>query len=207
MFPCVLSFNTAALSSHVERVRKAFEATDRMIKSQIETLTTLLLILGLLLMILSSAPIRPSKPDMAEPAGGEGARSITAEQHKQTNTQGWWYWWWIAVRGHPARFFFLHTTVASVSSVHGWQQSPFFHSAQCEHCEANMTLTLHFLQRPCQSGVFACSWDSSANTDWLTKLKPPAKQLWIIPATPHRRRSSSHKFLRRPFRFEQMIIF
>ena len=104
-------------------------------------------------------------------------------------------------------FFFPHTTVASVFSVHGWQQSPFFHSAQCEHCEANMTLTLHFLQRPCQSGGFAYGWDSSANTDRLTKLKPPAKQLWIIPATLHRCRSSSHKFLRRPFRFEQMIIF
>lgn len=45
------------------------------------------------------------------------------------------------------------TTVASVSLVCWWQQSPFFHSAQCEQCEANMTLTLHLLQRPSQSGV------------------------------------------------------
>lgn len=115
-----------------------------------EALTTLSLILGLLLMILSSAPIRPSKPDMAEPARRWRStvnNSRAARTNKQTNKQGWWYWWWTAAHRYPALFV---TTVASVSLVHWWQQSPFFHWAQCEHCEANMTLTLHFLQSPLQ---------------------------------------------------------
>lgn len=44
------------------------------------TLTVFPLILVLLLIILSSAPIKPSKPDMAEPAEGEAAQSITTRQ-------------------------------------------------------------------------------------------------------------------------------
>lgn len=40
-----------------------------------QALTTLLLILALLLMTLSSAPIRPSKPAMAEPAGRRRSNS------------------------------------------------------------------------------------------------------------------------------------
>lgn len=69
-----LRFHKAALGSGPERGRNALRRRLRF------PLTVFPLILVLLLMILSSAPISPSNPDMAEPAGGEAAQSTTAGQ-------------------------------------------------------------------------------------------------------------------------------
>lgn len=72
-----LHFHKAALGSRAECGKKAPRRF---------TLTVFPLILVLLLIILSSAPIRPSKPDMAEPVGGEAAQSVTTRQ-------GWRHYW------------------------------------------------------------------------------------------------------------------
>lgn len=72
--PLCSHFPKAALRSGPERGRNAPRRRLRF------PLTVFPLILVLLLIILSSAPIRPSNPDIAEPAGGEAAQSTTAGQ-------------------------------------------------------------------------------------------------------------------------------
>lgn len=54
-----------------------------------KTLTTFSPIFGLLLMILSSAPISPSRPAMAEPGGGKGGSVSNRHQTRQTDKTNW----------------------------------------------------------------------------------------------------------------------
>lgn len=145
-----LCFNKAALSSCAEQVRKTLRHKDD------DKVTTKLLPHCCWSWVCCwwSSPRHLSDHLNRTWRSLQGVKERSQYQqsstHKQTNKQGWRYWWWTAAHSYPALFL---TTVTSVSSVHWWQQSPFFSSAQCEHCEANMTLTLHFLQRPSQSSV------------------------------------------------------
>lgn len=92
------------------------------------------------------------------------------QQHNSTNQQGRMHRWWTAAQCRRSSI-----------PPDWWQQSSFFPSAQCEDCEANMTMTLHFPQWPSQSGACAYRWDVSVNSyrHWLTK-RHPFEQLWLI---------------------------